>query len=802
MSIEELRRLVEEQLLLSRRLKARVRDLEAEAHAPVAVVGMALRFPGGITTPEQYWDFLQGEKDALSDIPAERVGLRRVYDARPDQPGRSYVNRAGFLDQVAEFDAKFFGISKREAEALDPQQRLLLETSWEAMERAGLAVRRNDRLNAGVFVGIMASEYGERRLGQADKTDIDPYFGTGGGHCFAAGRVSYVMGFSGPAMSVDTACSSSLVALHLANQSLRRRECRYAVVGGANMLFSGDLMVSLCRSGALAPDGRSKTFTARADGYGRGEGVGCIVLMRLDDAERERRPILAVLRGTATNHDGASSGLTVPSGPAQREVLQAALTDAGVRPDEIGYVEAHGTGTALGDPIEVNALDATLGTGAAGRKAPLSIGNVKTRIGHLEAAAGIAGVIKVILTLQHREIPRALRASDGPLNPLVPWDRMAIDVPRQAQAWPSVYARRLAGVSAFGLSGTNAHVIFESHDAVAMTPAVPSLRPELVTLSARDPESLREMVRGMTRHLASCDDAELSSIAHTLRTGRTRFGCRIAVIGRTKRELLAAIETAVKDTVPGANAPAVTLQLRIRRDEQMLASGVAELLRAYPLLAPTNDQPRDAGQTLQEILRKLGLRTKIETVALPSDTVAQLTWNTGSYPLVAADAGLSPAFLLSALAGLFVAGFDLQFDALCAADARFAGDLPTYPFRRERFWIDELDETPDTPEVQPGSEEGGNGQRRLEQDNVVAYIDAELKELLRAEGALDRSVSFLDVGGDSFIAMLLKKTIERRFDLELPQDLFAPDVPLATLYAQVCDHILAAPAPLVIEDAA
>ncbi|MEO1155339.1 MAG: polyketide synthase, partial [Pseudomonadota bacterium] len=388
MNAQDLRPLVEQQLALSRRLKARIKQLEDDRSAPLAVVGLGMRFPGGITTPEQYWDFLTSDRDAVREIPEDRKGLRAVYDAQRDKPGASYVQHGCFLDNVDQFDARFFGISNREAEALDPQQRLLLETAWEAMERAGIPIRRGDRLPVGVFVGIMASEYGQRRTGQADKTEIDPYFGTGGGHCFAAGRVSYAMGFSGPAISVDTACSSSLVALHLAAQSLRQKECRYAIVGGTNLMFSGDLMISLCQSGALAPDGRCKTFTKDADGYGRGEGIGALALMRLSDAEADGHPILAVLRGTATNHDGASSGLTVPNGAAQRDVIKAALADGRIDPTEIGMVEAHGTGTELGDPIEANALDAVLGTGAGQRSAKLCVGNVKTRIGHLEAASG------------------------------------------------------------------------------------------------------------------------------------------------------------------------------------------------------------------------------------------------------------------------------------------------------------------------------------------------------------------------------------------------------------------------------
>lgn len=794
MNVEELRRLVEKQLAASRRLKARVRELEGEARAPLAVVGMALRLPGGITTPEEYWSFLRGDAEAISQIPGDRPGLRAVYDARPDRPGRSYVQRAGFLRDVAGFDAKFFGVSQREAEALDPQQRLLLETAWEAMERAGIAVRRSERLPAGVFVGLMASEYGERRMGQADKRGIDPYFGTGGGHCFAAGRISYVMGFSGPALSVDTACSSSLVALQLAAQSLRRRECRYALVGGANMLFSGDLMVSLCQSRALAPDGRSKTFTAAADGYGRGEGVGVIVLMRLDEAEREGRPVLAVLRGVAVNHDGASSGLTVPNGPAQREVIAAALADAGAKPEEIGYVEAHGTGTALGDPIEIGALDATLGSGASERRAPLAIGSVKSRIGHLEAAAGIAGVIKVALALRHGEIPATLSDADGALNPMVPWERMPIVVPRQTQAWPEGFARRVAGVSAFGLSGTNAHAVFEAHAPAPPAPAPDDSRRELVVLSARDPASLQELARAVVPRLAAADAADLASAAHTLRAGRAAFPYRIAATGETGAELAAELARAADGSAVAAGAAPLTVHLRLGGEGDAIAPGLDAIARAFPLLAPAEDASASSELRLDRLLRRLGLRAKIIRDPAPSAIAAQLEWAADRRVLLGDDPGEAPALLLDALAALFVAGADLRFDALRTPGARFMDDLPTYRFRRERFWIDERDASP--PSAQDAARANGRAgddvRREPRRAAIETFLAAELKDLLRADGELDHTQSFLAIGGDSFIAMLLKKGIEQRYDVDVPLDALATDLPLATLFSQIGDHILGA----------
>jgi 3-oxoacyl-[acyl-carrier-protein] synthase II len=797
MNAEDLRSLVEKQLVQSRRLKARLHELEKETRAPLAVVGMGLRLPGGIATPEDYWRFLCGEADALSEIPEDRPGLRAIYDARPDRPGRSYVERAGFLDDVAGFDAKFFGVSHREAEVLDPQQRLLLETAWEALERAGIAARRADRLPAGVFVGIMASEYGERRLGRADKSGIDPYFGTGGGHCFAAGRISYAMGFSGPALSVDTACSSSLVALQLAAHSLRRRECQYALVGGANMLFSADLMVSLCQSRALAPDGRSKTFTAAADGYGRGEGVGVIALMRLDEAVREGRPILAVLRGVAVNHDGAASGLTVPSGPAQKEVIAAALADAGARAEEIAYVEAHGTGTALGDPIEIGALDATLGNGATARRAPLVIGSVKTRIGHLEAASGIAGVLKLILMLRHGAIPATLSEADGPLNPMVPWERMPIVVPRSKLAWPAGFERRLAGVNAFGLSGTNAHAVFEAAPAPAATQPAQARR-ELVVLSARDAAALQTLAQAIAPRLAAADAENFAAIAHTLRAGRVPLQCRLAVTAASGAEAAAALTRAAERAFSGGSAStAPSVRLRLGSTSAAVEPALGELTRAFPSLAMDEDASMGPELRLNRMLLRLGLRAKIirdtETAA-----AAQLEWGDVRAPFVIGDASRTPRLLLDALATLFVAGADLRFEALRAPGARFIGDLPTYPFRRERFWIEEIGAEASSVQGE-GSALGfcdvGGGRCAPLRDDIDIFLAAELKELLRAEEELDRTHSFFALGGDSFIAMLLKKSVEQAYGVDLPLDALTTDLPLELLFAQIGDHVLAARTP-------
>ncbi|MFC9327397.1 beta-ketoacyl synthase N-terminal-like domain-containing protein [Kitasatospora sp. NPDC057015] len=792
MRLEEIRALLEEQLRLSRSLRQRVGELEEARHAPLAVVSVALRLPGGLSTPEQYWDFLLSDADGRGPIPADRPALRAVHDPRPGLPGRSYVDRAGFLDDIAGFDPAFFGISQREAEAIDPQQRLLLETAWEAAERAGLAMRRQDRLPVGVFLGIMTSEYAERFAGREDKSGIDPYYGIGAGHSMAAGRVSYVMGLSGPAVSVDTACSSSLVALHLAAQSLRREECRYALVGGANLLLSADLMVSLCQSRALAPDGRSKSFTAAADGYGRGEGVGMLMLMRLADAEAEGRPVLAVLRGSATNHDGASSGLTVPNGPAQQEVIRAAYRDARTDPAEVGWVEAHGTGTSLGDPIEAGALDAVLGSGAPGRTSPLAIGSVKSRFGHLEAAAGVAGLIKVALMLRHGIIPAALGPDDGELNTFIPWDRTRLTVPRAAAPWPGAQAGRVAGISAFGMSGTNAHAVLTAHRSTVRPRADAGGTvggPELVVLSARHPDSLHRLAVETAAAVEDADGERLRSVGHTLRVGRVPFEHRIAVTGRTGAELARALRTAVEQhpTAPVGDPPVVRLTVV---EGPSLRAGLDALAAAHPGLA----SPAATEAGLIGALARLGLRVKPGGPALPAGVHAALEWDGTLHPLVGADPAETPELLLAALGALFTAGADLRFEALRPAGEMLVGDLPTYAFRRRRCWVDEP-----TPSggagtgATVGNPPHGAGTGAATGDDergVEEFLRSRLAGILHAD-ELDGSRPFAEAGGDSFGAMQLTVAVEEEYGVDdLPLDLFLEDVPLDVMFHRLSTFVV------------
>ncbi|WP_405456475.1 phosphopantetheine-binding protein [Streptomyces sp. NBC_00101] len=763
---EALRQVIEDQLQLSRRLKAQVAELENRAHAPVAVVGTAMRLPGGITTPRAYRDFLYAadpDNRALSTIPEDRTGLRDVYHPERGTEGRSYVDRAGFLDDIASFDASFFGISQREAEMMDPQQRMLLEVSWEALERAGIAPRRQDRLPVGVFVGIMASEYGRRFVSDGDLSRIDPYFTTSSGHCFVAGRVSYALGLSGPALSVDTACSSSLVAVHQAIRALRGGECEIALAGGSNLVLGSELMVSLCQGEALSPGGRSRTFLADADGYGRGEGIGMVALMRLDDALAQGRPVHAVLRGSAVNHDGASSGFTVPSGPAQQEVIRAALADARVAPADVGYIEAHGTGTALGDPIEVGALDSVIGTGAGPRDAPVALGSVKSRIGHLEAAAGIAGLLKLVALLGEDTVPAGVEPGDGKLNSLIPWDRISLTVPDRPVAWPT--ALPVAGISAFGLSGTNAHAVVAAHrPAPAPRVPVPDRHPELLTLSAKDPRALAALVEQVRTRLAGLDDDAVASFCHTLRAGRVHFGHRIAVTGTGAAALADAL--AAQRTAPAAPF-ADRAALIVGSDGGAVEEALAALARHFPGLrsAAEGDGTREAGVRLRAVLTALGVRTSL----VPADDdgrpgpVARLRAAGETLPLVTGDPGNAPALLTDALAALYRGGADLRLAALAAPGAEF-GDAPTYPFQRKRFWIDE----PTGARAETVGAPSPHAAPPRDAAEIGSYLADELAAVLKADGRLAPDVPFCEVGGDSFTAMLLTKSVEQRYGVELP----------------------------------
>ncbi|MEO8152055.1 MAG: type I polyketide synthase [Rhizobacter sp.] len=517
--------------LLALELHEQVEAAGQHSNEPIAVIGMGCRFPGGADSPEAFWQLLQEGRDAIRDVPADRWDKDAYFDADPDAPARMSVRNGGFLDDVQGFDPAFFGISPREALTMDPQQRLLMEVSWEALEHAGLSPEGLAGSPTGVFFGLCNSDHFHRVLQRGTDT-IDAYIASGNAHSVASGRVSYFLGLQGPALSIDTACSSSLVALHVACQSLRSGESRTALAGGVNLMCSPETTIALTKAHMLAPDGRCKTFDAAADGFARGEGCGVIVLKRLSHAQADGDHVLALIRGTAANQDGRSGGLTVPNGPAQEAVIRAALADAGVAPADIGYVEAHGTGTSLGDPIEVRALAGALGVGRAASD-PLLIGSVKTNIGHLESAAGVAGIIKVILSLQHERIPAHLHFKQP--SPHIAWSQYPVSVAASGRDWRRGDKRRLAGVSSFGFSGTNAHVILEEAPLASMASASVERPVHCFPLSARSGAALLQLAGDFVPVLAS-PQVSLADAGYTAGVGRSHFAERLAVVAADAAE--------------------------------------------------------------------------------------------------------------------------------------------------------------------------------------------------------------------------------------------------------------------------
>jgi acyl transferase domain-containing protein/SAM-dependent methyltransferase/acyl carrier protein len=514
--------------LTIRNLRDRLDSIERQQAEPIAVVGIGCRFPGGADTPEAYWNLLYKGLDVVGGLPDTRWDTAAFYDPDPAAAGKIYARGGYFLRDVDQFDPEFFGLSPREANSLDPQHRLLLEVSWEALEDAGQSPDTLAGSRTGIFVGICQNDYTRHQFYGGDPARIDTYDGTGNGFCFSSGRVGHILGLQGPNVALDTACSSSLVTVHLACQSLRSKECDLALAGGVQLILSPEVTVFLCRARALSPDGRCKAFDAAADGYGRGEGCGMVVLKRLSDAQAAGDNILAVIRGSAMNHNGPGSGMTVPSGHAQQVLLRQALIQAGVSPGQVDYLETHGTGTSLGDPIEIRSLGATLG---AERSAddPLLIGSVKTNIGHLEAAAGVAGLIKVVLALKHGTIPASLHFNRP--NPRIPWDEVPVAVVGQAIPWPERGERRIAGVSSFGLSGTNAHVVLEAALPVVATVPDTMARPlHLLTLSAKSPEGLRETALRLESRLRSDPTLDFADACFTANAGRAQHDFRLALL--------------------------------------------------------------------------------------------------------------------------------------------------------------------------------------------------------------------------------------------------------------------------------
>lgn len=526
----------------------------------IAIIGIGCRFPGA-ESPDEFWRLLQDGTDAVTEVPQSRWDVDAFYDPQPGKPGKMNTRWGGFLPQVDEFDPHFFGIAPREAVYMDPQQRLLLEVAWESLEHAGQVPEQLARSQTGVFIGISSNDYQQVLKGGGSATDINAYLGTGNAFSIAANRLSYFFDFRGPSLAVDTACSSSLVAVHLACQSLRSGESDLALAGGVNLLLCPEVTLIFSQAHMMAPDGRCKTFDARANGYVRAEGCGVVVLKRLGDAVRDGDRIFSTIRGSAINQDGRSNGITAPNGPAQETVIRRALANAKANPSKIGYVELHGTGTSLGDPIEAEALGNVL---AQGRNLDhrCAVGSVKTNIGHLEAAAGIAGLIKVALSLHHQQIPASLHFQKP--NPYIPLEKLPLTVQTSLTPWPDT--SKLAGLSSFGFGGTNAHVILEAAPQIAV-PVQGEKESYVLPLSAKSSEALKSLAQSYLDFFngTGAEAVSLHDLCYTASVRRSHHEHRLSILMHNKKDF-AALEALSK----GETSPDLAIGQRKRRNPKLV----------------------------------------------------------------------------------------------------------------------------------------------------------------------------------------------------------------------------------------
>ena len=678
---------------------------------PIAIIAVSCRFPGA-PNPEAFWDVLSGGVDAIREVPEDRFDIDEFYDPDPEVAGKTYTRFGGFLDGIDGFDPEFFGISPREAVWIEPQQRLMLETVWEGLERAGYSPASLRGSRTGVFAGVAANEYAH--LLSAESIDkIEPYFITGNALNAISGRVAFALGLEGPAVAVDTACSSSLVAVHQAVQALHSGDCDLAVAGGVNVLLSPVTVVAASRARMLSPVGRCKTFDASADGYVRSEGCGILVLKRLSDAERDGDRIAAVIPGTAVNQDGASSGLTVPNGGAQQRLISTALARAGLVGGDVDYLEAHGTGTPLGDPIEVQAAGAVYGA-ARDANRPLLMGSVKTNIGHTESASGAAGLIKVVLSLQHRELPQSLHF-DNP-SPHIPWGTLPVKVVDKSTPWEPNGRPRRAGVSSFGFTGTNAHVLIE--EAPAAQPAIIDDEPtddvvatsqsagsaqssggaqsvSVLPLSARSAEALVELAQRYGFWLTDNPDADIAEVCRTAGVGRSHFEHRAALVVDSVQNASAGLA----DLAAGQQRPGVvrgecadrpTTAWLFTGQGSQYAGMARELFAAEPVFAETVQRCADAvSEILPQPLLEVIFATDRETGGKAGETLKHTSF--AQPALFAIEMGLArlwqswgiePDVVLGHSVGQYAAAcvagvFSLEDGArLMAERGRLFGSLP------------------------------------------------------------------------------------------------------------------------------
>ncbi len=721
-SVDRLAEYIADQIGEVSRVVPKVNAVSHTAAEPIAIVGMACRFPGAEDLPS-FWRLLEKGEDAVVPAPGDRWNADAYYDPDPDAPGKMYTREAGFLRQVDRFDASFFGISPREAMSLDPQHRLLLEVSWEALENAGIAAPRLTDTRTGVFMGISTGDYAYL-LAAAEAADVDVYFATGTAHSTGVGRISHFLGLQGPNQAIDTACSSSLVALSQACDSLNSGRSSLALAGGVNVILSPGGMINLSRMRMLSRTGRCRAFDAAADGYIRGEGCGVLVLKRLSEAERDRDHIWAVIRGSAVNHDGSTSGLTVPNGPAQERVIREALEQAGIPPAEVDYLEGHGTGTSLGDPIEVHAASNIFGVGRdLGH--PLLLGSVKTNIGHLEAAAGVASLMKVALSLGAPTIPKHLHLSSP--NPHIDWDRIPVRVASEPVSWPK--QRRIAGVSSFGFSGTNAHVILEAAPPQSKDDARPP-GPYVLPLSGKTPAALLELAERYTAWFGENPEADLADVCFTASTGRAHFEYRSALV----------------------------------------AASISDVLG---LLAALKSHRSAAGLFVGHVERSNHRVSSAVSEATKPEYLAQ------SYV-----SGAAPDF-----ASWYVAS---KFRKVV---------LPTYPFQRERYWVEGSASAP-AMVAKPVERHSMAAQPEVP-DDMEAYISHAVREALALPGLPEARQDFIELGMDSLVATQLTTKIQSRFEISLTSTVFLDYRNVTDLAAYIARQLAAGlPRPKTIAAAA
>ncbi len=685
---------------------------------PIAIVGMALRAPEA-STPDAFWGLLRDGADVVREVPAWRwdaPGLERMLAGVPSAPG---VRWGSFIDAVDEFDPEYFGITQREAPAIDPQHRLLLEVAAEALEAAGIAPASLKGTPAGVYVGV--SNYDYNRLMAGNRAGIDPYMAIGTTQCIAANRISYWLDLRGPSMAIDAACASSLVAANLAVQALRSGEIDLAIVGGVNLVLSPEVNISFSRAGLMSVDGHCRPFDERASGYVRGEFCGALVLRRLSDARAARNPVLAQLCGTAVNQNGAGNGLISVNGPAQEAVIRAALRNAGIDPSDVGYVEAHGVGSRFGDAIEFNALARALERDGA-EPAPCYVSSLKGNLGHPEAASGLASIVKVVLAMRHGEIP-AVRDLGVP-NPEIGADRPGLRLVREHMGWPADGRSRYAGVSAFGMGGTNAHVVLREDDAPAPSSAA-APGPFAFVYSARSEATLRALLERQVSHLRAVR-VELADLAYTLATGRTHHPYRLALVCASSAEL-----------------------------EAQLSAHLAGLEPDRISTGKVKKKSRDAAQ--------------IEAAA----AAQRAFWAAAA----GAEGAAERAGALQALARLHVAGVAVDWTALrCGAERLIP--LPTYPFAGGSYWIARAPDASEAPSASPAVESNraaaatavaasANGAQPPRRDGSVEQRVAAIVAQAVGVASVDADTDLVDLGLDSLIALQVVAEIKRSFEREL-----------------------------------